>query len=344
MLETPVKPAVPQSEPWPAAPPDPTTRVVEAPPEPPFLAERSCHVCGFPLDADQAACLVCGSMVEDRDERVGLRRAALSSASALLLVGLAVGAAVAGLPHGKHVPKPPVPSLLGQAPRSIPPATSTTLPSGPSKSGGPPKLEPLPGQTASAKPPPPIETSHPSPAAGNNATASTSGGSSSNTGNGGTSSNSNNNGNGGQHHHHHTGPKIPDLYVATPVAAAYNWPIESHLVSALKTIDQEKTVWTSPAGKTNVGVFVHGENGPYTGIGVISGTPGYGLEVSYSKGTVRPTSSSDWKTVKTINTAVAKQRVSLTGAAQNAAYYLIRITRLPKGKASVTLAEIQLLQ
>jgi uncharacterized membrane protein len=66
-------------------PPDPTSRYVHA-----------CRDCGLPLHEDQAACLNCGAMVEHPDGGAGIRRAALGSVTALLVLGMAVGAAAGG--------------------------------------------------------------------------------------------------------------------------------------------------------------------------------------------------------------------------------------------------------
>src|SRR2546426_5188440 len=97
MIESPVKPP-PLGGPLHAPPPDPRTRVPDSAPDPAARHEFGCRYCGAPLHADQAACLSCGAMVETADDRIGLRRAVTGSAAILLLLGGAVGAAVAGLP------------------------------------------------------------------------------------------------------------------------------------------------------------------------------------------------------------------------------------------------------
>src|SRR5947199_7936232 len=126
MIETPVK-APPRTR-GPAAPaPDPRLRVSDPlrrvpgpPPERTALHDRGCAECGAPIHPDQAACLHCGTMVEDRAARTGRRQAVMGSAVALLLLGGTVGAAIAGLPHGKRVPKK---SPLAAVPKNpIPPA------------------------------------------------------------------------------------------------------------------------------------------------------------------------------------------------------------------------------
>ena len=141
MIESPVKPAPLSSRRASAPPPDPTTRALDAPPVAGLVHDRACAECGSPLHADQAACLSCGSMVEETEGRVGLRRAAFSSATALLVLGIAVGAAVAGLPNGKHIGNAPIAQVFGT--KAIPPATVTSPPA---------STTPLPRATAGVTP------------------------------------------------------------------------------------------------------------------------------------------------------------------------------------------------
>src|SRR3954466_9952653 len=127
MIETPVK--APSRNGGTVAPPpdprlrvsDPAKRVAGPPPETAALHDRGCAECGAPLHPDQAACLNCGTMVEDRAARTGRRQAVVGAATALLLLGGTVGAAIAGLPHGKSVPKKSPLAAVPQKP--IPPAT-----------------------------------------------------------------------------------------------------------------------------------------------------------------------------------------------------------------------------
>src|SRR5919198_3615696 len=143
-IETPIKPA--SGGPHSAPPPDPKTRVIFPPPDAESRYEHACPECGLPVHEDQAACLSCGAMIEQPDGGAGVRRAALGSVTALLVLGGAVGAAVAGLPHGKRVPKAQTAQVFG--PKSIPPATAGT------NGTGVKPVTPLPG-TATGKSPPP---------------------------------------------------------------------------------------------------------------------------------------------------------------------------------------------
>src|SRR5947209_838060 len=149
MIESPVKPPPVGGHPV-APPPDPRTRVPDSAPDPAARHEFACRYCGAPLHADQAACLSCGAMVETADDRIGLRRAVTGSAAILLLLGGAVGAAVAGLPNGKHVGKGPIAQVFGKKPATIPPATITPSP----RSGSKGVTTPLPTSKTPSKPPP----------------------------------------------------------------------------------------------------------------------------------------------------------------------------------------------
>src|SRR5438876_12280385 len=155
MIESPVKPP-PGGGPPVAPPPDPRTRVMDPPPDRAARHGFACRQCGSPLHADQAACLACGAMVESEDERIGLRRVVAGSSAVLLLLGGAVGAAVAGLPNGKHVGKGPIAQVLGKKPVApIPPATVTPSPRG----GGVGKSTPLAGASKTPTKPPAIHKS-----------------------------------------------------------------------------------------------------------------------------------------------------------------------------------------
>ena len=62
-------------------------------------------------------------MADDATGRVPWRTWGLASAATLLLVGGTVGAALAGLPRGKHVKKPIAAALAPK--KAIPPATAS---------------------------------------------------------------------------------------------------------------------------------------------------------------------------------------------------------------------------
>src|SRR5438874_7560540 len=130
---------------------------MDPPPDPAARHQFACRECGSPVHGDQAAGLACGAMVESQDDRVGLRRVVAGSSAVLLLLGGAVGAAVAGLPDGKHVGKGPIAQVFGKKPVApIPPATVTPSPR---SGGGLGKSTPLAGTSKTPTKPPPIHKS-----------------------------------------------------------------------------------------------------------------------------------------------------------------------------------------
>src|SRR5207248_4646935 len=160
---------------------------MDPPPNPAARHKFACRDCGSPLHADQAACLACGAMVESQDDRIGLRRVVAGSSAALLLLGGAVGAAVAGLPNGKHVGQGPIAQVFGKKPAPpIPPATVTPTPR---SGGGLGKSAPLAGSSKTPTKPPPIhKNSTPKPKKSSSHTSSSSGGSGGSSSNSGTKS------------------------------------------------------------------------------------------------------------------------------------------------------------
>jgi hypothetical protein len=341
MIETPVKPP---SGPPSAPPPDARTRVTDPPPDPGGRHAHACAACGMPIHEDQAACLSCGAMVEQGDGRAGIRRAALGSAAALLVLGSAMGAAVAGLPHGKKVPKPAVAGVFG---KKAPPA-ATADPNATADGN-----TPLPGAGDGTATPPAIHpsTPHASKASKSALTSSTSArGSSSNGGSpsGGTPA--------GKKHHKkkkepppkeptHTGPTL----FATGIAPASAGLFDSNGAhpSAGKsdnTIDSNRdSAWTT--GHAGAGVYVSLDaSGATKALGLVSETAGYDASIYFSKASNPPSSLSGWSQGGGVSNAGAKERVALSGDARKGKHFLVRITGFPSGKTRVSLNEIQLLQ
>ena len=331
MIESPVKPP-PGGGPPVAPPPDPRTRVMDPAPDRAARHGFACRQCGSPLHADQAACLACGAMVESEDERIGLRRVVAGSSAVLLLLGGAVGAAVAGLPNGKHVGKGPIAQVFGKKPVApIPPATVTPSPR---SGGGLGKSTPLAGTSKTPTKPPPIHksatpktsTSHTGSSSGN------SGGSSSS--NSGTKSKTN---------HHNKTHKKPSVTLFA--RSKGEEPSEAgvfaggHGGSVTYVYDgRPSSYW--PATKSGDGVWVQSSNpGSYSHLGIVSATPGYDATVYYTTKSGHPKSLSGWTKIRSIRSAKKKQRVPLPSAAQSASYYLLVIG----SRGSVRINEIQLL-
>ena len=349
MIETPVK--APSRTSAPAAPaPDPRLRVSDPnrrvpgpPPEQGALHDHACAECGAPIHPDQAACLTCGTMVDDRGVRTGRRQAIMGSAVALLLLGGTVGAAVAGLPHGKKVPKK---GPLAAAPKKpLPPATAGGAPS----TGG--ATTKLPGSKG-VKPPAihtgsipktsgtPAIHSGTSTGGGGIAPSTTSG----STGGSSSSSNHHTTSPGTTSHKHkttHHHGTSPGLYT-TGVQPSDAGPFNGAGGDPQNLIDgQTSTTWST--AHTGVGVWVQTQSPPIKALGLIAKTAGYDASVYYSNAGSPPSSQSGWTLISRITNADVKQKVSLSGPARNAKYYLVVIDGLPSG-GKATLSEIQLLQ
>jgi hypothetical protein len=299
MIETPVK-APPPSGPPSAPPPDARTRVMDQPPDPGGRHVHACTECGLPLHEDQAACLSCGAMVEHGGGYAGIRRAAVGSATALLVLGSAVGAAVAGLPHGKDVPKKSAQAQVFGPNKAIPPATADAAP------GAGDGATELPGAGGGAKPPAIApkaphgsdSTSLPdAPSTGGGGAGTSSGG-----GGGGSSKSNGDDASSGKPTHEDK-PAKPDkpalstdpLGERPASATVFGLSGASGASGADYTIDDSaKSAWTTKKGDR--GVMVTPNAGSFTKIGVITATPGWSLEIYYTnKSEPGGISSGDWR-------------------------------------------------
>jgi hypothetical protein len=345
MIETPVK-APPPGGPPSAPPPDARTRVTDPPPDPGARHHHACVECGLPLHDDQAACLACGTMVDQGSGYAGIRRAALGSATALLVLGSAVGAAVAGLPHGKHVGKAPVAQALAPK-KPIPPATADAG-SAPNSGGA----TDLPGAGTGSKPPPIApETPHGSDSSGipSSAAPGGSGGGTPSGGSGGSDAKTNGDTDGKtgdkkDHRDRDTGsgkPAGPSLF-SRGEAPENAWVFTSSGQSdgGGATIDSNpKSAWTTSRRETGIEI----DPGPdgFRQIGVVTTTPGWSLEVYFST-SIDPSGypSPDWQSVGSTN-ATGKDVLDLDGAARTAKHYLVWVAHT--GGKRVRINEIQLM-
>jgi hypothetical protein len=310
---------------------------MDSPPDAGSRHEFACRECGLPLHEDQAACLSCGAMVENGDGRISLRRAVASSATILLLLGGAVGAAIAGLPNGKRVSKGPIAQVFGGKPPVVPPATVSPSP-------GSGTTTPLPSSTGTTKPPSIPHrkaTTHTTTTTPTHASSlrNTNTSSSGSTGSGTKKKKKKNNGGGKKKH--------PGLTTFT----SGEWPGNAgvlagspHAAAATDAIDRDlSTAWT---GAKNAGIWVQPQSAgsAYAAVGVLSKTPGYGATVYYSTNDSPPSdlSGTGWKQARITKSAHKKERFRLDGPAQNAKYYLVVINTLP-ASGVVKLNEIQLL-
>jgi hypothetical protein len=341
MIETPTK-APPPSGPPSAPPPDARTRVTDPPPDPGGRHAHACTECGMPLHADQAACLSCGAMVEQGGGYAGIRRAAMGSATALLVLGSAVGAAVAGLPHGKDVPKKEAQAQVFSPNKAIPPATADAAPG-----TGADGATDLPGADTGSKPPAIApEKPHGSDSSSLPDVPSSTGGSggtSSGGSSGGAASSNGNDATDDKPKHEEPSTK-PDKPAGPQVYATGEQPASATVFTtsgpsgasgADYTIDgNAKTRWTSKS--KDRGILVTPNPGNYKSIGVITETPGWSLEIYYSNKS-SPQSMDDW-TFKTSTNAERRNKLDV----DDAKHYLVLVA--DTGGKTVRVHEIQVFQ
>ncbi|MFL5779914.1 MAG: hypothetical protein ACJ760_01235 [Thermoleophilaceae bacterium] len=343
MIETPVK-APPPSGPPSAPPPDARTRVMDLPPDPSGRHQHACSECGLPLHEDQAACLSCGAMVDQGSGYAGIRRAAVGSATALLVLGSAVGAAVAGLPHGKHVSKAPLAHVFTPK-KAIPPATadSNTAPGGTGTTD-------LPGAGTGSKPPAIApETPHGTDSSGLPSTPAPIGGGgggdtgATSPGSGGSQASPNTEGAKKSHKpqkepskkpHKPAGPTLDPLGEQPAEASVFTTDGPSSASGADATIDNDaKTTWSTK--KSDRGIMVTPNPGTYKAIRVVTETPGWSLEIYYSNAD-SPSSRDDW-TFKSSTNAERSEKFSVP----DAKHYWVLVAD-PAGTARIN--EIQVYQ
>lgn len=347
MIEAPIKAPPPTGQP--VEPPVFIPPVPDAPPpEWQALHDRVCEHCLAPIHPDQAACLSCGKIVEDGGG-VTWRRGALASIAALLLVGGAVGAAVAGLPHGKKVPKVASKRPTGQpfGQRTLPPATASPTPSTKPPTAKLPKTP---------KAPPAIHSgpSTPAPSGGTGSSPSPSSGS-----RGGSSP---------RHHstpkkkHKHTAPGASSDGLFTTGVSPSDGNLfdpegngkDDHPDDVINTYDSEaSTAWRTKIyqtgdrtlDKTGVGVEVRAGTPGFKALGILTRTPGFKATVYYSMDDTPPAALAGWKQATDSTRISKRQRVGLKkGEARKATWYLVWITLLPSHKKFAAISEIQLLQ
>jgi hypothetical protein len=312
---------------------------MDPPPDPGARHEHACTECGTPLHEDQAACLSCGAMVDQGSGYSGIRRAALGSAAALLVLGTAVGAAVAGLPHGKHVGKAPLAQVFTPK-KTIPPATADS-----GSGAGSDSTTKLPGSGTGSKPPAIApETPHGTGSSGLPTTPSTGGGGS--TGGAGTGSTTPTKKPAETPKHRvpstrSHGSPLPSLYATgePPTAATvFTTSGPSRASGADNTIDSlAKTAWTT---RTNDrGIMVTPQAGDYRAIAVITETPGWTVEIWYTN--ADPTGgpgSGGWKQGPTQDPVGRRPKLKVP----DAKHYLVWVTDTVGKRVAIN--EIQVFQ
>jgi hypothetical protein len=280
-------------------------------------------------------------MVQHSEGGAGIRRAAVGSVTALLVLSGAMGAAVAGLPHGKKVTKPPAGGkVFGQKP--IPPATA-----GDDGTGN--DLAPLPGADGPTDAPPLTSPKSPraaqTPAPTGSSSAGTGGGSPS----GGSPSSSGDSGKKANEDkakdHKKPKPKGPTLFTrGAPPASADIWSggKQTSGDDLYRVFDSDAgSAW--PTKKSGVGVVVGSNGGTTKAVGLVSRTAGYEVYLYSSNADDPPSDLADWKQTGSVSNAEGKQKLDVFGNQRDAKYYLLRFTSLPSG-GRLKLGEIQLIQ
>jgi hypothetical protein len=353
MIESPI-----QAPPPSGSPVEPPTFIPPVPDAPPpdlgALHDDVCEHCLAPIHADQAACLSCGKIVERDGGGMTWRRGAAASVAALLLIGGAVGAAVAGLPHGKKVPKvasakKPTGQAFGQKP--IPPATATPAPS---------DTAPLPS-TKSPKTPPAIAGGTPGPSAPSGGGSPTPGPRTT-PGGGGSHTRTTPHHKTTKHRKKHTAPGASSAGLFTTGVSPIDGELfdpsasnDDHPDQVINTYDSDAdTAWSTKTyttgdgtlDKPGVGVRVEVGTRGYKALGIVTRTPGFRAQIYYTDSESPPSTLGDWKPASTRRSIGPKQRIALQGDARKGKWYLVWITSVPKGKAKsrAKISEIQLLQ
>ena len=333
MIETPVK-APPPSGPPDAPPPDARARVMDPPPDPGGRHEFSCVSCGAPLHGDQAACLSCGAMVDQDAGGVGIRRAALGSVTALLVLSGAMGAAVAGLPHGKKVAKPKDGQAIGKNP--LPPATQEADPGDDTTS--------LPGADSPSDPPA-LDSPKPPNADGVPSTADTGGSpGTSGGGGGGTPADDTDDGDddtGGDKKQENPGNKEPSWVKSgasprTEGATVWDGGQSASTNALYRAIDGDRST-AFQMNRIPLGIVLSDE-GFIKSVGLISRDSDYFVEVYTSNADEPPGELADWDRSDRSNHANAIQELTLESDARDAKHLLILFN------TTVSLSEIKLIQ
>src|SRR5436190_8515951 len=313
------------------------------PPVEPLLVQ--CASCASPIAFDQTYCLECGAKNEPRDgwlARFKTRRYVLGGLAVLLAIGGMVGYAVAAASRHDAVKLATArvtPPPTNQAPATAPPATPGPATPPPS-AVKPPPASAAPTAPPSAKPGPPAShPSSPAPSAPSTPSHTTT-------------------------TPHHAQPATPPATTNKPAyaklfssgrspvsAGAYD---PNHVGgmngnSLSKVFDADaSTVWKSGTFASGigsgVGVYVDdGAAGTIHGLGLLTKTPGFDVQVYGYNGDTPPQSLSGWTLLGTQANVGQRQKVKLDLKGQQYQLYLVWFTKLPAKGQRFELPEVQLL-
>ncbi|MFL5887160.1 MAG: hypothetical protein ACJ77M_18980 [Thermoleophilaceae bacterium] len=321
-----------------AAPPQPTA----PPPVEPLLVQ--CASCGSPIAFDQTYCVECGAKNEPKDgwlARFKTRRYVLGGLGVLLAIGGIVGyAAAAASRHDavKVATARVAPPPTNQGPASTPPpAAPTTPPATPT----PPavKAPPVP-PAAKPTPPPASHPSTPAPAPSSTPTSTT------------------------PSTQHPAQPATPESNASkppyaklfssgrSPVSAGQFDPNKQGGInpnSLSKLFDGDgSSVWKSGAYANGIGSGVgfyvdDGAPGTIHGLGLLTKTPGFDIQVYAYNGDTPPSSLSGWKLLGTQTNVGQRQKIKLDLQGQQYQLYLVWFTKMPAKGQRFEIPEVQLL-
>jgi hypothetical protein len=326
----------------PPAPPQTAPAPAQQPPEPLLV---QCASCGAPIAFDQTYCLECGTRNKRSESwfaRFKTRRYLLGGLGVLLAVGGIVGYAVAAASRHDAVkvatksvapPAPPVAAAPSPPPATPPPAAKT------------PPGKPIPPAGHAAVPPPhpsapPAQPTHPAPAPSAPSHTST------------TPS--------APHHATPAPPRStpkPDyakLFRSgrNPVGAGKfdpNGVGGTNENSLSKVFDNDtSTVWKSGTYANGIGngVGFYVDNGTadsIKGLGLLTKTPGFDVQIYAYNGDTPPQQLSDWTQVGTQSNAGQRNDIKLNLGGQQFQLYLVWFTKLPAKGQRFEIPEVQLL-
>jgi hypothetical protein len=323
-------------------PPSPETAPPQQQPLEPLLVQ--CASCGSPIAFDQTYCLECGT----KNERPGgwlsrfrTRRYLLGGLGVLLVIGGIVGyAAAAASRHdavkvaSKSVPPPAPPVAAAPAP---PAQAAPTTPPGGAK---PPAAAPSTPPSHAAPPSSPPST--PAPSTPSNTGNSSSGGGSSQAQPSPSPS------------HTTQAPAYEKLFGSgrSPVSAGPFDPNQQGGLNAnslSKVFDDDAgTVWKSGtyANGVNGGVGFYvddGAPGTIKGLGLLTKTPGFDVQVYGYNGDTPPQALSDWTQLGSKANAGQRNNIKLNLSGQQYQLYLVWFTKVPAKGRSFEIPEVQLL-
>jgi hypothetical protein len=330
----------------PQAPPPAPAQTPAPPVHEPLLVQ--CASCGSPIAFDQTYCVECGAK-NDRPggwlSRFKTRRYVLGGLGVLLAIGGIVGYAAAAASRHDAVKVatrsvPPV-APTNQGPATAPPPATTTPPPATGKPITPPPIAGKPVTPPSAaKPGVPPPASHPSTPApstpSHSSTPSTP---------------------------HPAQPPTPapapkpdyaKLFSSgrSPVSAGSYDPNHVGGInpnSLSKVFDDDaSTVWKSGTYASGVGSGVgfyvdDGAPGSIKGLGLLTKTPGFDVQVYAYDGDTPPQALSNWTQVGAQQTVAQRQKVAVDLKGQQYQLYLVWFTKLPSKGQRFEIPEVQLL-